>query len=155
MQLTIIDRVINASNTVQALFDTAQLNGIGITDDIADSVPLIFSTVSYSIAPIVIKSFSNLGYYGQVKIKRFQKLPDFVTQFGGSLNSLFDIAMLNGVGITDEIAPGTPLFVSVQNSLIVSYYKNSTQDIITRERNVIQQPGGIGYMQIGYSFKVS
>ena len=153
MLLTIIDRTLKAYNTVEALFDTALLNGIGITDEVAQDVAIIFSAKDYQIVAIEIKNAAALGIVGQQMILKHQKPTDFVTQFAGTREALFEVSLLNGKGITDEIAAGSLLKVNVKNRDVVNFYKaQSATDITTL---VQDQPGGIGYMQIGSSFIVS
>lgn len=87
------------------------------------------------------------------QIKKHQTLSDFTAQHAGTLEALVLTASLNGVGITDDIEPGTQLQISTQVASAVNYYKGGELDITTK--NVVGQLGGIGYMQIGTNFKVS
>lgn len=156
MQLTILDRVINNSKTLETLFTTALLNGIGITDDMAENVVLSFPTDFIQIVPIVIKKQTELGITGIAIIKKFQKPTDFITQNAGTLEALFEIAILNGIGITDEIEAGKSLLVNVVNAEVVAFYKNAVFDIITNDEKLkAATPGGIDYMQIEKTFIVS
>ncbi len=155
MQLTIIDRTVNANKSVEALFEMAMLNGIGITDDVAESVALNLPVTDFPVVPVIINKPATLKINIKQAVKRFQKTTDFVTQFSGALENLFEMAIMNGIGITDDILPGSMLYVNAKNKSVVNFYKNSHIDIITPEQRLLQQPGGIGYMQIGRNFIVS
>jgi hypothetical protein len=85
------------------------------------------------------------------KIKYSQTVPDFTCQNAGSLEGLFTVAELNGISITGDIDPGTFLMVEEIDQKTISFYKGGELDIVTDARI----KGGIGYMQIGFSFKVS
>ena len=87
-------------------------------------------------------------------IKQRQTVLDFTTQHSGTMEALFVVAVSNGIGITDDIAPGTELTASVVEQKTVSFYAKSLYDITTIAGDQLL-PGGIGYMQIGTSFKVS
>lgn len=155
MLLTIIDRTVIGSKTVEALFDVALLNGIGITDDVAAATVIVFPNNEYDTPAVVVKPLSQLGFTTRRFIKRHQKVTDFATQFAGTLESLFDVCMLNGIGITDEVAAGTELKVDAVDKEVIGFYETAVEDIVTNERGDIVLLGGIGYMQIGSSFRVS
>lgn len=89
-------------------------------------------------------------------IKKQQTLFDFVTQFAGSMEGAFEMALLNGIGITELIAPGTALQVIEHDIKTVNTFKNHRLDITTFLISIVPAPpGGIGYMQIGNDFVVS
>lgn len=89
------------------------------------------------------------------EIKTRQTVIDFTVQNCGTMEALFDVAVLNGVSPTDPVAPGTVLLAPVIELKVVSFYgKNKELDITTDDR-ILPIPGGIGFMQIGTSFKVS
>lgn len=88
------------------------------------------------------------------KIKERQTVIDFACQHAGTLEALFDVAVLNGVSITQNVAPGTMLLTPVEDLKTVAFYNNNVVDIVTNQ-NAQPVPGGIGYMQIGTSFKVN
>jgi hypothetical protein len=87
-------------------------------------------------------------------IKKHQTTLDFVTQYSGALDGLFTMALLNGISITSEPAPGTNLQVEVVDLKTVKYYATSGLDVQSNGITNVR-PGGIGYMQIGNDFKVS
>lgn len=83
-------------------------------------------------------------------IKNRQTVVDFTTQNAGDIESLFNVAEANGIGITDDVAPGTLLSVETTDNKVSGFYEGSELDITTTDKGA--QPGGIGYMQIGSSF---
>src|SRR4051812_40740532 len=87
-------------------------------------------------------------------IKRDQTAVDYTVQNCGTLESLFDVLELNGLSATGTIAPGTVLQAPVVEKKVIGFYENSVFDIITILQDNLA-PGGIGYMQMGTSFKVS
>ncbi|RYZ21644.1 MAG: hypothetical protein EOO10_22255 [Chitinophagaceae bacterium] len=89
------------------------------------------------------------------RIKRDQTALDYTVQNAGTLESLFDVLQLNGIGATDDIPPGAVLLAPVEEKKVIGYYNQNTElDIITMDKsNAV--PGGIGYMEIGNSFIVS
>jgi hypothetical protein len=87
-------------------------------------------------------------------IKQNQNLFDATVQHSGALSNLFAVAVANGIGITDALVPGNNLVIpAVTDKAVVKKFLNDFYDIITIEPDVVQ--GGIGYMQIGTTFKVS
>ncbi|KAA2245485.1 hypothetical protein F0L74_05880 [Chitinophaga agrisoli] len=88
-------------------------------------------------------------------IKRHQTLADFATQYTGSIQGLVQVAQLNGLSMTDDIAPGTDLVtgevIDVRNST------QTTGDEIATIGRVLEpeQLEGIGYWIISLDFKVS
>jgi hypothetical protein len=87
-------------------------------------------------------------------IKRDQTALDYTIQNSGTLESLFDVLELNGLGATQDIVPGTLLKAPVVEKAVINYYKGNPVDIITMIKPD-EMKGGIGYMQIGTSFIVS
>lgn len=90
-----------------------------------------------------------------LSIKQNQTLPDMAVQHTGSMESLFLLAVLNKKSITTELVPGDSLQdVPVTDKRVTRAFAKIEYDVIT----IILPPpvpGGIGYMQIGNSFKVS
>lgn len=88
------------------------------------------------------------------EIKRFQTVVDYTVQNSGTLESLFEVAESNGVGITEDVAPGTVMLAPETETKVTSFYDAKALDITTHATDA-EALGGIGYMQIGSSFKVS
>lgn len=91
-------------------------------------------------------------------IKKHQTVMDFAAQHGGSLDTIFIIALKNGISISALPTPGTELAVpetELADSKVVATYKANGLTIAT-DLNLLSKPkGGINYMQIGNDFKVS
>lgn len=91
-------------------------------------------------------------------IKKHQTLMDFAAQHGGTLDTIFAIAVGNGISISALPAPGTLLLVpetdSANKKVVAAYIANGLT--IATDLNLLSKPkGGINYMQIGNDFKVS
>jgi len=89
-----------------------------------------------------------------IKIKQQQTVIDFTCQQAGTLEALFEVAAANGISITEAVPAGTFLLVPEVDKKVIAFYENGKLDITTQQREVPVN-GGIGYMQIGTSFKVS
>jgi len=90
----------------------------------------------------------------EVKVLNNQSLFDIALQAAGSIDSVFDIATANGLGITDELPVGMLLTVpKVVNRRIVEYYRvNSIIPATAVEANTQE---GIDFWAIEYDFIVS
>jgi hypothetical protein len=91
-------------------------------------------------------------------LKKHQTPLDFVTQHGGDLEGLFEMAALNGMSITKDVVPGTQLEVAEAELKTIRFYKRSGLDIKTNYLLMsggYVKPGGIGYMQIENDFIVT
>ena len=87
-------------------------------------------------------------------IKQNQTMVDMVVQHTGELANLFLISLTNGKSITEDLVPGQSLqAVPVTDKRVTRVFEKIEYDVIT-----LLKPGlilgGIGYMQIGTSFKV-
>ncbi len=92
-----------------------------------------------------------------------QSLLDIAVQYTGTIENAFKIAVANGLSLTDELEPGAQLIIPAdveKNSDVVNYF--SAKGIqpatgLTENELLIAQTvqRGIGYMQIGKTFKVS
>lgn len=84
-----------------------------------------------------------------------QSLFDLAIQMGGSVESVFDLALNNELSITGEIMPGYDMNADkTTNEQIIDYYRIKN---ITPATSIIEthKQGGIGYMAIGIDFIVS
>ena len=150
---TLLDFIAINTGSIEALMQVANLNGIGITDDVAAGSDLkIGSIPAFTIAKYKIIT-PELVF---TVIKKNQTVLDFSTQFFGTAEALFLMANLNGIGITDDVAPGVELVTEVVNKNVVNAFKLRGLDITT---SIVYDPaiinGGIGLMQIQNDFKVS
>ena len=92
-----------------------------------------------------------------------QSLIDVAIQHTGTIENAFKIAVANGLSLTDDLEPGEQLIIPEDvemNSDVVNYF--SAKGIqpatgLTENDLLIAQTvqRGIGYMQIGKTFKVS
>lgn len=99
----------------------------------------------------------------KVIVQHNQSLFDISIRYTGTLENAFKIAVANGLSLTDELEPGAQLIIPADvemNSDVASYF--SAKGIqpatgLTDNDLLISQTvqRGIGYMQIGKTFKVS
>lgn len=91
-----------------------------------------------------------------VKVKNRQTLLDIATLYLGSADAAFDLAMLNGISITEELVSGQEIKLgSVVDAFVVEYLK--TVDARPASGDDVSNPfilEGIGYDIIGSTFKV-
>lgn len=93
-------------------------------------------------------------------IKKNQTFFDVVTQYCGSMEQVFAMALLNNIGITDEgtqLPYGTMLIAAtVAEKRPVNAFAAYNIDIATNETMPFKVLlGGIGYMQINTNFIIS
>ena len=88
-------------------------------------------------------------------IKKHQTFADFVTQQAGSMNEMFNVALSNGISISDQPDPGTALEVVASDLKVTAFFIKSELNIAGAVPVGVTILGGIGYMQIGNDFKVS
>lgn len=85
-------------------------------------------------------------------IKKRQNTTDLVAQHYGTVESLFDMAQLNGISITEDLVPGNNIETVAVDTQVVNYFSKNALDIASDPLpvdNAIPQPfGGIGYMKI-------
>ncbi|MBU2526250.1 MAG: hypothetical protein KKC03_06590 [Bacteroidetes bacterium] len=89
-----------------------------------------------------------------------QSLLDIAIKETGSITSIFDFAIINGVGITDDIVPGSAIEIPTIDygfKGVVDYYKTNRIFPATDidEATLPARDEGIGFWQIGLTFKVS
>lgn len=91
-----------------------------------------------------------------------QNLLDISIQHTGTVENCFIIAVANGLCISDDLIPGQKLIIPddvVINNEILNYYTaKEIQPATAYPLSVgeeIEEQSGIGYMQIGSTFKVS
>ena len=97
-----------------------------------------------------------------VTVLHNQSLFDISIRYTGTIENAFKIAVANGLSLTDELEPGAQLIIPEveMNNDVVNYF--SAKGIqpatgLTENDLLIAQTvqRGIGYMQIGKTFKVS
>lgn len=96
----------------------------------------------------------------QKQIKHNQSLFDVTIQSKGTIEALFETAILNNVSITGDLLIGTDLLVSngIIDKQIVNYFLNKKivpATALTQTQIQNLEPQGIGYMIIANDFIVS
>lgn len=89
-----------------------------------------------------------------VIVKDRQTLLDIAIQESGSIEAVFELAMNNGLSITELLSAGTVLNkVPVVVPEVVNYY--AINELLPASADETGILGGIGYWRIGYDFIVS
>lgn len=90
-----------------------------------------------------------------------QNLADVTIQYQGSLEAWFDMALLNGISVTDTLEAGTELsdLTEVERPDMVRFYTQKNirpaTDLASAEaESIISEDCGIGCMEIEATFKV-
>jgi hypothetical protein len=151
--LNLVDVAAITGGSVDQLFSIAMANGVSITADIAAGAMLQMALEQLEQVDLLIQPYTPEA--DAIILKKQQNNLDFVTQHSGTLEGLFDMALRNSISITETIAPGTALKVQATDEGVVDHFKKRKIDVTSIEASNAVQPGGIGYMQIGTSFKVS
>lgn len=94
-----------------------------------------------------------------MKVERGQSFLDIVLQGTGSIENALEMAIANGVSPTDDIVINQEIkATAVTKRSIQSIWgeKNKPASALTEhQETIIPARGGIGYMKIGETFKVS
>ena len=97
-----------------------------------------------------------------ITILNNQSLFDISIRYTGTIENAFKIAVANGLSLTDELEPGAQLIIPEveMNNDVVNYFAGKgiqPATGLTENDLLIAQTvqRGIGYMQIGKTFKVS
>jgi hypothetical protein len=149
---TLFDFVLANAGTIEAMFDVALANGLSITDTTTTpgATLAVDTSKEYSDDVLVIEAYKPEA--PEKELKNRQTPFDFITQHTGSFESIIEMALLNRISITEDVAPGTMLFAKPVKGEVVDYFDIRNLDINTDVRPV---QGGIGFMRIGSTFKVS
>lgn len=93
-------------------------------------------------------------------VKPHQCLLDIVLRESGNTGTLFELALHNGLHITEDLSGGQQLKteeITVIDQSVIHYYR--TRNIYPGTSLTIQRsgtrPGGVNYMGIGIDFKIS
>jgi hypothetical protein len=95
-----------------------------------------------------------------VIIQQGQSLMDISIQKCGSATALFQLALLNGFSVTQDVPVGTEVLLpAVVNAGIAQYFEDkgivpATAEAAAKKFEQLQK-GGINYMQVGVDFRVS
>jgi len=92
----------------------------------------------------------------EIVVDQGQSLFDVAVQHCGSTSAVFDIAVLNGLSITDKLLPGTTLLIPAPvDSGLVQYVLINGFIPATDLTEAGEIPDGIDYWAIGIDFIVS
>lgn len=91
-----------------------------------------------------------------------QTLADIAVRYCGTLEAIFDIAVLNGLSITAPLEPGQTIIIPEKDygfKEVVNYFQNEqmqpTSGLTQEQAAIINNAGGIGLMGIEINFIVS
>ena len=93
---------------------------------------------------------------GSIQVLEGQSMFDIALQACGSVEAVFGIAQLNGLAITDALAPGQELLVpGPVNKLIAGYYRMTRLRPATGIETLDElRDEGIDYWGVGVDFVV-
>jgi hypothetical protein len=98
------DVAVNKYGNMEALFDIAIANGVS-----PDTVPVLDIEVQLPVLELIRKTIKNnrrpLPVYQFVTAGGDQALADIAMQEAGTVESLFEVALLNGLCPTDDLTP--------------------------------------------------
>jgi hypothetical protein len=87
-------------------------------------------------------------------IKKHQTLLDFATQYEGAADGTAQTAILNGIGITEDMPPATQLQAAdIANQRNVANIQQQGLEFATKDN--FQIGAGIAFWRIGIDFKIS
>lgn len=87
-------------------------------------------------------------------VEQGQCLVDMAIQYNGNALAIFDIALINGISLTEDIVPGQELKeTAVLDNRIKNYFSKITPASGNDADILVQQ--GIGYWYIGLDFIIS
>lgn len=88
-----------------------------------------------------------------------QSLADVALQYCGTMESIFTIALLNGISVTATLEPGQEIHIpniDYGYKEVINYYKNKkiepATNVTAEQETVTVTPGGIGEMIIQNTF---
>lgn len=181
---SLFDIAIQRLGSTEAVFELAILNGLSITDELAagslidlpeawnkssvadyfknkNLVPATFQESAGSqIENIQVIYWTNdFEEKTGMRVSERQSMFDVAMQTSGSFEAVFELALLNGISITDELVAGQLLQLpAVLNSDNVNYYalkKIVPETVGTEIDESLPVLEGIGYWAIGVDFVVS
>lgn len=144
------DFVSRQLGSMNALFAVANVNAASITDDYTGGELLkVLPFAAPAFTPVSVRAFIPTN---TKRLKKHQNNTDFVAQHFGTVEALFTMAVLNGVSITENAAPGMLLEAKAVNEKVVAYFLQHEYDIVSNSAATIDSAppvtGGIGYMKI-------
>ena len=146
---SIFDIAIQTAGSIEAAFSMALLNDLNLTDDLDTISELKLSqvlndtvsnyyldkqikpatsrarAVEVSGVPVSLVGVSPIIQNNVLKSVSGQTLFDIAIQVSGSAVAAFEMALINSIGITDELVPGTNLLpAGIFNNKIATYYQD-------------------------------
>lgn len=92
-------------------------------------------------------------------ILHHQSLLDLAIQHTGTAENAFDLALANGLSLTDDLEAGGSIQLIAygiqQNKDILNYYTAKNIQPATAITAAVEQPQGISYWAIGINFIIS
>lgn len=87
----------------------------------------------------------------KVKIYNNQNLLDIAIQTTGGLDALFEIAMNNGISVSQQLVPGTELKIKqpATNAVVLNYYERN-KILPATAGNKIKEECQNPYVAVGY-----
>lgn len=158
------DFVTREMGAVSAMFLVANNNNLSITDDVAPGTNLIVDKAAFQAIykGLLKKTVTVKPYIPDVQdqvLQKHQNNIDFVCQHAGTLEWIFEMALLNGISVTEIPVPGSRIKVKAIDTKTVAAFIGKEYNIMSNPDVVggviVFPPGGIGYMKIESTFKVS
>ena len=147
---TLFDIAVQYCGCADAAVGLAELNGLNLTDDLIPGQELMLpevvnpdialyfqnrniqpatlltvqAQVVGSVIDTVIRDITTIQS-NFINVIQGQTLFDIAIQSAGSAEAAFEMALLNSIGITDDLVPGTVLLpAGIFNKQIAAYYQN-------------------------------
>jgi len=179
---SLFDIAIQSCGGTDAAFELAVLNGLNLMDDLIPGqelalpevvnpdIALYFKNKNIQPATLLTVQTQFLGSLVDAVIRDIvtiqsniitslqgQTLFDIAVQTAGSVEAAFEMALINSIGITDDLVPGTNLSpVGILNKQIAAYYRNKNLMPATGLQGEIGDDiGGIEYWAVETEFLVS
>ena len=88
-----------------------------------------------------------------MKVLQGQSIFDIAIQELGSDEGAFDLAVLNGISVTDELTPGQELALpAIVNKAIASYYANKGIKPATVDNEIISEVSRVWFEELPIEF---
>lgn len=153
----IVDVVMATFRNLEALFDLAILNNTSIDAEPGAGAYLVLPTLVFDVAKS--NNVTRIALLDKsVKARAMQAFVDIAMQEAGSVESLFEVAVLNGLSITEKLTIGNAYLkpvIALQD--IVKVFKGALKPASDDEVPNPELPGGksgIGYWGIEIDFEV-
>ena len=156
--MNLLDAALATAGSLEDLFALALANGKSITDSLEPGQVLKPTGKVYKQSSTTLNIIRETN---QVLIMSGQTLLDLAIQECGSLEGVFQLAVLNGLTITDHLSEGNSL--KYPSQAIDRIVRKAFQDNGWKPSSAKTMPGqqlpetkeGIGYWAIEVDFKVS